>query len=247
MLTDTQRDILGEADAMKIMVYNTMHCASYATNKIDFDLIADVIRTYDPDVIGLNEMRGKGITEAYGAQTEELSQRTGMEHKYFARAILVGGTEPYGNALLSKIPIASAQTVPVPDPEPRGYSGYYETRCLIKAKLENGLTVLVIHFGLNPDEQENAVKTVLEHLEDEKCVLMGDFNVSPDDPVLDPIRARMRDTAELFEGEKQSYPSDAPRIKIDYIFVSRDIEVIAADIPAVVGSDHRPHTAKIAF
>ena len=230
---------------MKIMVYNTMHCASYATSEIDFDLIADVIKKYDPDVVGLNEMRGKGNTAAYTAQTEALAQLTGMQHKYFARAILVGGSEPYGNALLSRVPIESVETIPVPDPEPRRYTGYYETRCLLKARLENGLTALVIHFGLNPDEQENAVRTVLENLEDEKCVLMGDFNVSPDNPVLDPIRQRMRDAAELFDSEKLSFPSDNPRIKIDYIFVTPDIELLEADIPAIVGSDHRPHVAKI--
>lgn len=232
---------------MKIMVYNTQHCASYPAGKIDFELIAGIIKNCDADIVGLNEMRGKGTTEEYAEQTDILSRLTGIEHKYFARAIFLGGSEPYGNALLSKYPIVSAETVIVPDPKERKYDGYYETRCLLKAKLENGLTVLVIHFGLNPDEQENAVATVLEHLEEEKCILMGDFNVVPENPVLDPIRHRMRDAAELFECEKLSFPSDTPRIKIDYIFTSPDIEVVKADIPAVVGSDHRPHTAQINF
>jgi endonuclease/exonuclease/phosphatase family metal-dependent hydrolase len=48
-----------------------------------------------------------------------------------------------------------------------------------------------------------------------------------------------------FTGEKFSFPSDAPNKKIDYIFVSRDVEVLAADIPDIVASDHRPHTAEI--
>jgi endonuclease/exonuclease/phosphatase family metal-dependent hydrolase len=74
---------------------------------------------------------------------------------------------------------------------------------------------------------------------------MGDFNVRPSDPVLLPIRERMKDTASAFEKELFSYPSDAPTHKIDYIFVSRDIEVLGADIPPVVASDHRPHTAVI--
>jgi endonuclease/exonuclease/phosphatase family metal-dependent hydrolase len=230
---------------MKIMVYNTQHCASYVTERIDFELIAEVIKQYDPDVVGLNEMRDKGNSEEYTAQTDMLSKLTGLENKYFARAILVSGTEPYGNALLSKYPIVSAVTVPVPDPEPKKYNGYYETRCLLKARLECGLTVLVIHFGLNPDEQESAVRTVLENLEDEKCILMGDFNLEPDSPILAPIRARMRDAAELFESEKKSWPSDEPRVKIDYIFATPDVEILNADIPAIVASDHRPHTAEI--
>jgi endonuclease/exonuclease/phosphatase family metal-dependent hydrolase len=74
---------------------------------------------------------------------------------------------------------------------------------------------------------------------------MGDFNVTPDNPVLNPIRERMTDTAQLFNEELLSYPSDKPDVKIDYIFVSPDIEVITADIPPIIASDHRPHTAEI--
>ena len=134
----------------------------------------------------------------------------------------------------------------MPDPEPRSDAGrHYETRCLLKAKLEGGITVLIIHFGLNPDEQENAAETVLQHLENEKCILMGDFNVLPENPVLDGIRARMKDAADLFPQPLMSFPSDAPDRKIDYIFVSPDVVLTAADIPAIVASDHRPHTAEI--
>ena len=233
---------------MKIMVYNIWHGAIYPSREIDLERLAGVIADEAPELIGLNEVRGRGVTPEYTEQTEILSRLTGMEHSYFARAIYVNGTEPYGNALLSRSPILSAQTIPVPDPQTRAVEGgYYESRCLLKAKLQNGLTVLVIHFGLNPDERENAVNTVLEHLEDERCVLMGDFNTEPDDPILAPIRARMKDTAEVFAGERLSYPSHDPKIKIDYIFVSKDIEVRSADIPATVCSDHRPHMAEIEF
>ena len=79
---------------MKIMVYNTQHCASYPAEKIDFELIAGIIKNCDADIVGLNEMRGKGTTEEYAEQTDILSSLTGIEHKYFARAIFFGGSEP---------------------------------------------------------------------------------------------------------------------------------------------------------
>jgi len=116
---------------------------------------------------------------------------------------------------------------------------------LLKAKLSCGVTVMVIHFGLNPDEQENAVKTVIDNIESERCILMGDFNVTPNNRVLDPIRERMVDAASAFDSEKFSFPSDRPDRKIDYIFVTPDIKLISADIPDVVASDHRPHIAEI--
>jgi endonuclease/exonuclease/phosphatase family metal-dependent hydrolase len=76
---------------------------------------------------------------------------------------------------------------------------------------------------------------------------MGDFNMEPDNPILNPIMHRLYDTAQNFPASKMSFPSDAPKVKIDYIFVSKDLNVQCADIPEIVSSDHRPHVATIAF
>lgn len=231
---------------MKVMTFNTQHCLNYLKQKIDFDIMADAIKTCDADIVGLNEIRGECLSVAdYADQTTILSRLTGIENYYFAEAIKFGGIKPYGNALLSKLPIISAETIIIPDPKIKKYDGYYETRCVLKAKLQGGITVLITHIGLNPDEQENAVKAILENIEPQKCILMGDFNMQPANALLDPIRERMVDTSRYFNEPKLSFPSDKPEIKIDYIFVSPDVEVIEADIPAIVAADHRPHTATV--
>lgn len=230
---------------MKIMTFNTQHCLNYLEQTIDFQCMADMIRAYDADVVGLNEMRSKGARDGYENQTAILAELTDMPYCYFAKAVDFGAGAPYGNAFLSKYAIVSAQTIMIPDPIPKEGGIGYETRCILKAKLENSYTVLAVHFGLNEDEQENAVATILEHLEPQKCILMGDFNVTPDSRILDPIRQRMKDTADCFSEPLLSWPSDKPEMKLDYIFVTPDVEVIRADIPAIVASDHRPHTAEI--
>jgi endonuclease/exonuclease/phosphatase family metal-dependent hydrolase len=203
--------------------------------------MAKAISACDADIVGLNEMRGLGTHKDYEAQVERLADLTGMKYFYFSKAIDFAGYGPYGNGILSKYPILSAETVLVPDPEVRAYNGYYETRAVLKAELEGGITVLVTHMGLNPDEQNNAVETILQHLTDEKCILMGDFNVTPDSKILEPLYQRMNDTAVYFTEPKLSFPSDKPAKKIDYIFTSPDLEVTAADIPDLVVSDHRPY------
>ena len=231
---------------MKIMTFNTQHCLNYLEQKIDFDIMADAIKKCNPDIVALNEMRGECAQAAdYADQTAILSSLTGIKNYYFAEAIKFGGIKPYGNAMLTKLPIISAETIIIPDPNPKRYDGYYETRCVLKAKLTGDITVLITHMGLNPDEQENAVKTIIENLATERCILMGDFNMTPDNPILNPIRSRMVDAAEYFDKPKLSFPSDKPDRKIDYIFVSPDIEVIKADIPAIIAADHRPHIATI--
>lgn len=229
---------------MKIMTFNTQHVADvYGDGQVNFRKYADYILSENPDVVGLNEIRSSGSQADYRNQTAHLAALTEMPFCYFAKAISFAG--PYGNAMLSKLAIVEAKTIPIPDPEPKLFDGYYETRCILKAKLENGVTVLISHFGLNPDEHENAARTVAEHIEDEKCILMGDFNVLPDSHILDPIRARMKDTADVFLEPLLSFPADRPDRKIDYIFVSHDIQVMSADIPALALSDHRPYITEL--
>ena len=230
---------------LKVMTFNTQHCLDYLVQKIDFEVMAEAIRREEPDIVGLNEMRGAGQNEEYAAQVDILSELTGMKYFHFAPAIEFPGGGPYGNGFLSRIPIVKAETVMIPDPVEKKYDGYYETRCILKATLEGGITVLCSHFGLNPDELENAVSTAVENLAPQKCILMGDFNMRPEDKMLLPIREKMRDTADAFAGERLSWPSDKPQVKIDYIFVSPDVRVVSADIPATVASDHRPHVATV--
>ena len=230
---------------MKVMNFNTQHCLNYLAQEIDYDIMAKTILDLGADVVGLNEIRGAGIHQAYEPQVAILAQKTHMPYYYFAKAVDFAGGGPYGNGILSKIPIVKAETITIPDPQPRQYEGYYETRCVLKVELEGGITVLVSHFGLMPDEQENAVATVVSELKTENCILMGDFNMTPDAPLLAPLFEKMKDTAEQFDESKLSFPSDKPDRKIDYIFVSHDLQVLEADIPAVVASDHRPHTATI--
>lgn len=227
------------------MTFNTQRCLNYIERKTDYKIMADAIKNCGADIVGLNEMCGKGESPGYEDQTAILSELTGLKNYYFAKAIDVCGANPYGNAFLSKYAIVSAETIPIPDPVPNPKNQNYESRCILKAKLENSFTVLAVHFGLNEDEQINAVETVLKNIENEKCILMGDFNVTPDSEILNPIREKMRDTAECFKEPRLSFPSDKPQMKIDYIFVTPDINVIEADIPTIIASDHRPHTATI--
>ena len=223
---------------MRFMTFNTQHCLNYITKKIDLDIMAKTILDCGADVVGLNEMRGLGTDVEYTAQVEKLASLTGMKY-YFAKAIDVKGKGPYGNGVLSKKPILRAQTVMIPDPKVKKEGMRYETRCVLKAKIEGGITVLVTHMGLNSDERRNAVETVINHMAEKKCVLMGDFNMEPSDPILFSVYDAMQDTATAFDAVKLSFPSDVPRVKIDYIFVSRDGNILSADIPAIVASDHR--------
>jgi endonuclease/exonuclease/phosphatase family metal-dependent hydrolase len=42
-----------------------------------------------------------------------------------------------------------------------------------------------------------------------------------------------------------TFPSDAPKIKLDYVFVSKDIKVKSVAVPTDIVSDHFPFVAEI--
>ena len=220
---------------MKIMTFNILHCMNYRTKKICFEDFAEEILSYNADFVGLNEVRGKGFIKDYTAQAQKLGALTGMSH-YFGKAINVLGVAPYGNAFLSKYPVISAETIKIPDPSPKKGSEMYESRAVIKAVIDAGekYTFIVTHMGLNLDERENAVKTILSVAPEERCIIMGDFNCTPESAELKPIFEKYS----CSDTETLTFPSDNPRIKIDYIFTSKDIEIIDRGTTTDVVSDH---------
>ena len=242
---------------IRFMTFNIQHGIDYLKQKakgphdddsqdeVDLKLMASVVREQQADIIALNEVRGRGVSPGYTAQAEELAALLGY-HCYFACALEFEGKNPYGNAILSRFPLQTAETVAIPDPPVQDEDAYYETRCVLRARFAKagGFTVLVSHFGLAKSEQRNAVKTITKLLEQEKkpVILMGDFNMEADDPILSPLFEQMTDTAAVFESTQKSWPSDAPEMKIDYILV-RGAKTLQAEIPPVTASDHRPHVA----
>ena len=231
---------------LKVMSFNVQHFLNYISREIDFDLFEKTVRAFDPDVLGLNEVYGLGPHPDYTDQARILAERLGY-HWFFATALDEEGIGPYGNALLSRYPILDARIHPVPVPEKVNPDDWFEPRCLLQADIDvpGGLQVNVIHFGLEHVEHVNAMQTVAGNVRTQRSVLLGDFNITPDNELFRMLDGRMVDTACLFEKELLSFPSDEPTMKIDYLFTSPDVKALQADIPAVVASDHRPYIALV--
>ena len=235
---------------LRVMTYNIQHAMEHAawlkdkTEIINFDMIADVIRRFNPDVVGLNEVRDRGADPDYREQTLEIARRLGYEHCYFAKAIDFG-YGPYGNAIISKYPMQSARTIAIPDPVYKNSGGYYETRCILKAEFEvpTRFDVLISHFGLPASEQRNAVSMMMQLLENRSVptVAMGDYNMKPENPTLAPLLAALTDTAAWLPEGTMTFPTENPKIKIDYVLVSEEFRPISAQAPAIVASDHCPY------
>ncbi len=233
---------------LRIMSYNIQHGHLHLCGGIDLSKTCDVIRQYNPDIVALNEVRGRGTHSEYTAQAEYMAANLGY-HCFFGRSLCIGGSNPYGNAVLSKYPIVDARIIPIPNPVSKAVEQRSISRCTIEI-LDDGhiapFAVYVTHFGLTEPEHEHAVSTLLTVLGSERLpfALMGDFNMIPENPMLAPLNQMLRGTDGKLSGQL-SFPSDNPQKKLDYIFVSNNIEVIYAEIPQIAVSDHCPIFADI--
>ena len=212
---------------LKIMTYNICSGKNMARQR-DLGYAAAVINEVKPAFVTLNEVRSRTSDIGDVNQACELGRLTGY-YPVFGRSIDILGGE-YGNALLTRLPLVSSEVVHIPDPERTG-EGFYEHRSVLRCVLMAGeakLTVLCTHFGLMPAEQANAVKTVLEIIggEENPVLLMGDLNLRPDAPALQPLMNAMNDVSEGMP-LPLTFPSDNPGIKIDYIFCTDDIRPVS--------------------
>lgn len=229
---------------MILMTYNIMHGLDYIKllqkeRIIDLDKIIEIIKEYNPDIIALNEVYidTKGVN-----QTELIASKLGY-HYYFGKSINLGNSLLYGNALLSKYKIESPEIIKIPDVLVHDENVYYESRIIIKAKINN-YNVFVSHFGLAKKEQENAINTLRKEIKGlNNVIFMGDLNI--DEEKLPNIDGNLFNTSDILDKKINTFPSISPSRKIDYIFVSNNIKVLDVNVANKIASDHLPVIAKI--
>ena len=207
--------------------------------------VARLIQALDCDIIGLNEVRGAGEAAHYINQAEWLANQTDR-YFYFAKATEFPGEGSYGTALLSRFPIQSGETIPVP---PIAAESDREPRCILKAVVEaqQDITVFVSHFGGHPLEQRNAVNCLLSEMKKTATpiLFLGDLNTVPESDVLKPVYHQMEEA--FSEGNPFTFPSFQPERKIDYIFASKPAKFVNSEVVEEVISDHFPLRTEVWF
>ena len=236
----------------RVTTFNIQHGRNHNLpgDVLDFELMARTAASTNADFYNFNEVR-RGETEGIPGFPDTpgiLGDLFGGK-AVFGQAITLGPGKYYGNALVSMLPVLGSETVIIPDPPREGGRGY-ETRCIMRTVIDVGgtpVTVLGSHFGLNHSERESALETV-KALAGEcstPMVLLGDFNMTPDDPVYAALACRFTDCAAYAGTDEFTFPSHAPRERIDYIF-ARGLRVLGANVVKTVASDHLAVTAELA-
>jgi endonuclease/exonuclease/phosphatase family metal-dependent hydrolase len=226
--------------------------------------IRDGLARFDPHLVGMQEVLAPEPGVAGVSQVAEIAQGLGW-HTAFGTAWSSGGIA-FGNAVLSRWPIAESRALPLPN------MGTDEQRCLLRARIEapcGALWMFVTHLNWRLDEgwvREAQVQAIAEHLRPTQRdgelppILVGDFNAEPDS---DEIRY-VRGLSSL--GGRSFYLVDAfaaagdgsrgatycrrnpfaeglrePDRRIDYVFVGRPDRVGQGDVTSARVCFDEPH------
>ncbi|MFZ4401872.1 MAG: endonuclease/exonuclease/phosphatase family protein [Bacteroidales bacterium] len=224
---------------IKVLTFNILHGAT-TQGDFNLDVIANIIKTTDPDFVALQEVDYKtNRSKKYDIVTE-LGWRVKMA-PLFANAMNFDHGE-YGNGILSKYSFLQTRNLALPytiGNEPRTA---LEIFCILKS----GDTIAFIstHLDHLKDEKDriDQVTTINRELVSNKypCILAGDFNAQPGSTPIQILEKKWGSTYDKSNIEA-TFPSDHPEIKIDYVmyYPKNKWKTIKAEvIHDTIASDH---------
>lgn len=237
---------------LNVMTFNIQHGLEYILLKqgirhVNLEHISNIIKENNIDICGINEIYDYSPDKKErNKQINKISELSSIPYFNFSKAINVR-CDNYGNAFLSKFEIIYKSETVVFSPEEKTENVFYEDRVLTIYELNINninINVLVTHFGLAKAEQEKMYNLIIEKTSklNKPFILMGDFNMTPDNTYIQEFNKLFKN---VFNNNEPTYPSIDPKIRIDYIYVSKDIEVIDSKIIKEIASDHFPLYAKI--
>lgn len=212
-------------------------------DRVDLGRIADVIASFDPDVVALQEVDDGRARSGAVDQADELGRQLGMAAR-FAPA-LVSGSDRYGIATLTRLPVLATEQVALPYRHGQRRS---EPRLALVLRLAWAgieLDVVNTHLSVLGNERPAQVAELLGKLTGDIVVLAGDFNCTPWSATYRSLCCRLESATKRV----RSWPARLPFVPIDHILYRGPLDVIHSGTwsvgPARRASDHLPVTAEL--
>ncbi len=233
----------------QILTYNVRHCLGL-DGQLSPGRIAEVIASCAPDVVALQELDVNRARTGRVDQARAIADVLCM-HAHFYPAIHVM-EEAYGDAILTARPcrLVKADLLPT-----RRWPAFAEPRGALWVSVNLGGTevqVINTHLGLPGSDRLGQIDRLLgpDWLAHPACrepvIFAGDFNTVPRSRVYGRLAAHLRDAQTLagMSRRQPTYPSRAPLLRLDHVFVGRSIAVRKAEVIrtplARIASDHLP-------
>lgn len=242
----------GDRTRLRVMTYNAHSCKGM-DGRISPRRVARVIAEQEPDIVAIQEL-DHGKSRSRGEDQATLIADLLGYHVVYCPTV-ISGTERYGHAVLSRLPIETIKAAELPH-DPKGV--WPERRAALWTRLEMEDTIINVvttHFGLSSGERLDQMNALLGAdwlgpvLGSEPIILCGDFNCAPGGPCYRTAVGKLRDAGA--DTSSPTFSSNRPFTRLDYIFTSRhfepkDTRVIRNDLTRVT-SDHLPVVADLLF
>jgi endonuclease/exonuclease/phosphatase family metal-dependent hydrolase len=235
---------------LRVLVFN-IHAGKDAAEKPNLDGVAALVKSTHADLALLQEVDRRTARSGGVDQVATLQQGTGYDAAFEPSLLHFDGGE-YGIAILSRSGIGFRASYPLTViPEQTRAGGSHEPRVaqLVFAPYA-GATWRIFNTHLDPAEGSARAQEIARLVEEIKdaatsgapIVAGGDFNSTPDNPVLQPLAAAgLRDAwTECGSGPGLTYPAASPVKRIDYLFLSSGMQCATAEVIDTQVSDHRP-------
>ncbi|MEO8698449.1 MAG: endonuclease/exonuclease/phosphatase family protein [Kofleriaceae bacterium] len=231
--------------ALRAMSYN-IHHARGVDGRVDLARIAAVIRSFDPDVVGIQEVDVGRARSGAIDQATELADQLGMTASF--APCIEDGCERYGIATLTRLAVVETRQVMLP----RGVHRRSEPRCALVTRLawpgpNDRLAVINTHLSTVFAERPAQLAALADASAADQVVLLGDFNCTPWSR---PFRALRGNDLRSATAGARSWPSRLPFAPIDHILVRGALAVVRAGAwrsgGARTASDHLPVIAELA-
>jgi endonuclease/exonuclease/phosphatase family metal-dependent hydrolase len=233
----------------RIVTYNVRRCVGN-DRRLDVGRVADVLAALEPDIVALQELDVGRARTGHVDQANEIAGRLEMSCRF--HPAMAVEAELYGDAILSAHPERLIQAGPLPG---YGRLPQLEPRGALWIEVDLGgarLQVINTHLGLVPREQQEQARHLAgpSWLQHPRCtgptILLGDFNATAVSVVYRTLTARLEPARNLAPRRTPTatFPSQLPVLRIDHLFVSREIQVNDVFAPfeplTRVASDHLP-------
>lgn len=233
-------DLKKNSQTIRIMTYNIRACRGLNdTFGLNPTLSGQVISAVCPDIAAIQEVDRNNKRSQGTDQIRLLGDMLGL-HSYYGKAIDYAEGE-YGLGVLTVEEAISVRTVPLPGKE--------EPRVLLEVEL-NDIVLFNTHLSLTDSSRSESAKIIHDEINryDKPIILTGDMNVSDDQE----IAQLFGDQWTVLSPIEMTFPSDKPRIRLDFIMITDPTHKIPVNSPILreavlkssviptIASDHRP-------
>ncbi len=239
--------------SLRVMTYNVHGCVGLDWQRSE-KRIADVIASFQPDIVGLQELDMARKRSAGVDQARLIAMELGFHHLF--HPAFIREEEHYGDAILSRWPMVIRRVGELPSKKAFPFP---ETRGALWVKIQTplgGVHVMNTHFGIGPGERMEQAEALSgsEWIgavpEKEPLIVLGDFNSLPGSRPYRILSSILRDAKRVQGKRSQStFPTFLPLLHLDHIFVNRMCSVQGVEVgkgrAVWKASDHFPLIALI--